>query len=88
MTRPSSGRRCAWSITSPKKVAADIKCAERATFTLDGSRLVSPKVQAQQFASLCQLAPGTYSYRVALSEGPGARPGPERRLEGTITVIE
>ena len=76
-------------VSFDEAVAKDLKCAQRATFTLDGSRLVSPEIQARQFVSLCQLAPGTYGYRVALYSGSGsAPPSPERTLEGTITVTE
>ena len=69
-------------------VAKNLKCAQRTTFTLDGSQLVSPEIQSQQFASLCQFAPGTYAYRLALYEGTGGALDPERTLEGTITVVE
>ncbi len=76
-------------VSFDEAVAQNLKCAQRASFASDGSRLVSPKIQAQQFVSLCQLAPGTYGYRVVLYSGRGAAPpGPERRLEGTITVTE
>lgn len=74
-------------VSFDQAVAQNLKCAGRATFTLDGSRLVSREIQAQQFVSLCKLAPGTYGYRVVLYSGPGAAPpGPNRTLEGTITV--
>jgi hypothetical protein len=75
-------------VSFDRAVAEKIRCAQRASFTLDGDRLASPQIQANQFASLCKLAPGTYEYRVELfaGAGTGGAGGPERTFTGKIVV--
>ncbi len=77
-------------VSFDRSVAEKIRCAQRASFTLDGERLVSPQIQATQFASLCMLAPGSYEYRVELSSGAGTggSGGPERTFTGRVDVRE
>ncbi len=89
----------AWINYSPRSarilfdgsVATKLACRSRASFTIDGDRLVSSRIQGRQFASLCQLAPGEYAYTVELGsstgEGFGAG-GVSRTLKGTIIVTE
>ena len=65
------------------EVGTKLHCKSPSSFTLDGERLVSPKIQGRQFVSLCKLEPGTYAYRVELvASGVSS----DRVLEGTITV--
>lgn len=75
-------------VSFDRSVAEKIACKSRASFTLDGDRLVSPRIQGSSFASLCQLAPGSYDYRVELfaGEGTGGAGTPERTLVGKIVV--
>ena len=58
-------------ISFDAEVAKNLICRSRGTFHLDGPRLVSNDIQATQFASLCNLAPGEYEYRVELRAGLG-----------------
>ena len=68
-------------------VAKKLTCSSRGSFRLTGSRLESGDIQAQQFASLCSLAPGEYRYRVELRAGTGAGGGaPPEAREGTLIV--
>ncbi len=75
-------------VSFDKSVAQKIACKSRASFTLDGERLVSPRIQGSSFASLCMLAPGTYDYRVELfaGDGTGGASVPERTLAGKLVV--
>ena len=70
------------------EVAKKMKCRSATSFTLAGENLVSLDIQGSQFASLCQLAPGEYTYSVELYAGFGSSgfAGVERTLEGRITV--
>ncbi len=70
------------------EVAERMKCRSATSFTLAGDRLVSRDIQASQFASLCQLAPGEYSYKTELYSGSGSSgfAGVDRTLQGRITV--
>ncbi len=70
------------------EVAKRMKCRSATSFTLAGDRLVSRDIQASQFASLCQLAPGEYSYKTELYSGSGSSgfAGVDRTLQGRITV--
>jgi hypothetical protein len=69
-----------------KSVAEKLACAQKPSFQLDGERLVSPRVEGSQFASLCSLEPGEYTYTVGLFTGQG--PTPDRELEGRLIIEE
>ena len=76
-------------IVFDQSVATKLKCRARSSFTLDGGRLVSAPVQGQQFASLCNLAPGEYDYTVELGSGAGqGGGGVSRTLKGRVVVAE
>jgi plastocyanin len=70
-----------------KDVAKKMTCTSKGTFRLDGARLASADIQAQQFASLCSLAPGEYAYTVELRSGAGSSGGGvTNTLDGKIVV--
>lgn len=73
-------------ISFDRDVARHLVCETGQSFQLTGERLVSQKIQALQFASLCQLAPGTYRYQVELASGIGNGGGLWRVLEGSLVV--
>ncbi len=58
-------------ISFDAEVAKNLTCRSKGTFHLTGSRLSTNDIQATQFASLCNLAPGEYEYRVELRAGLG-----------------
>ncbi len=58
-------------ISFDSDVAKSMTCKSISTFHLDGYRLTSNDIQATQFASLCNLAPGEYEYHVELRSGIG-----------------
>lgn len=68
-----------------KDVAKRMTCTSKGTFRINGDRLESENIQAQQFASLCSLAPGDYPYTVELRTGVGAGGGGEG---GVTTTLE
>lgn len=55
-------------------------------FQVVDERLLSPKVQSMQFASLCHLARGEYAYEVETFSGIGTGGGPRRTYKGKILV--
>lgn len=68
-------------------VAKHMVCTTRTSFQLTGQRLESAPIRAQSFASLCQLEPGEYAYKVQLYKGAGGSTQPfDREFEGRITV--
>jgi hypothetical protein len=77
-------------VSFPRDVGKHLTCHSKGSFRLTGDRLESGDIQARQFASLCQLAPGEYSYRVELRSGAGASGGGTvvRSLEGTLVVTK
>ena len=75
-------------ISFDKEVAKHLTCTSPGSFRLDGERLVSGDIQATQFATLCNLAPGEYAYRVTLFSGIGTTAGGEKHLDGKIVVTE
>ena len=93
--RLTTDQALAWVNYSPKiarvsfdrEVAKKMACRSPGAFRLIGDRLESNDIQGRQFASLCKLAPGEYTYRVALFDSYGAVVSPPARmLEGTIVV--
>jgi plastocyanin len=74
-------------VSFDKDVAKHLLCKTRGSFHFVGDRLESGDIQAQQFATLCTLAPGEYTYRVELREGAGGDGVvPTRSFEGRIVV--
>lgn len=55
-------------------------------FQVTEKRLISPKIQSSQFASLCSLARGTYSYEVETFSGIGTGGGRSQTYPGKIIV--
>jgi hypothetical protein len=62
-------------VSFDKDVAKHLTCKSQGSFRLTGDRLESGDIQAQQFATLCNLAPGEYTYRVDLRPGVGTGSG-------------
>ena len=58
-------------ISFDKEVAKRMVCKKEGSFKLTGDRLESTNIQAQQFATLCVLSKGEYSYKVDLFSGAG-----------------
>lgn len=91
-----SGRAIGWinrtsrvaRVSFHRNVARHMVCESDMGFRLNGQQLESPRIQSRQFASLCQLEPGRYTYRVDLRSGAGAMGSPEpvRSFEGTLVV--
>ena len=76
-------------ISFDAEVAKSMVCRSISSFRVDGGRVVSPDIQASQFASLCSLAPGEYEYRVELRPGIGASGvGVGKSFTGKIVVSE
>ncbi len=74
-------------VSFDRSVARNLICTTKGSFRLVGERLVSGAIQARQFASLCQLKPGEYDYRVSLRSGAGGSSAPlDRTLEGKLIV--
>ncbi len=72
-------------VSFDKSVAAKLQCNSRSAFRTIGDRLLSSRIQGSQFASICSLSPGEYTYRVDLYAGPGAGIS-ERSFERKIVV--
>ena len=91
------GQLIAWISYSPSKstvvfersVARSMICHSRVNFSFEEGELRSTPINAGEFASFCQLKPGSYRYKVVrsnASDQPGADAG--RMLEGEIIVGE
>jgi len=91
------GQLIAWISYSPSKstvvfersVARSMICHSRVNFSFEEGELRSAPIHAGEFASFCQLKPGSYRYKVVrsnASDQPGADAG--RMLEGEIIVGE
>ncbi len=74
-------------ISFDKEVAKRMICRKEGSFKLTGDRLESSNIQAQQFATLCVLSKGEYTYKVDLFAGAGGGAGnvPTTR-EGKLIV--
>ncbi len=72
-------------VSFDKSVAAKLKCNSRSAFGVTEDRLVSTRIQGSQFASICNLAPGEYAYRVDLYSHSGDAVS-ARSFEGKIVV--
>jgi hypothetical protein len=92
-----SGQLIAWISYSPSQstviferdVAKSMVCHSRVNFSFEEGELRSAPIDAGEFASFCQLKPGSYRYKVvrsSASDPPGAGAG--RMLEGEIIVGE
>jgi hypothetical protein len=91
------GQLIAWISYSPSKstvvfersVARSMVCHSRVNFSFEEGELRSAPINAGEFASFCELKPGSYSYKVVssnVSDQRGADAG--RMLEGEIVVGE
>ena len=58
-------------ISFDESVAKNISCKTRTSFELINGRLTAANVRQGSFTSLCQLAPGSYEYRVELKRSLG-----------------
>jgi hypothetical protein len=68
------------------EVAKKLTCTSPGSFHVDGDRLVSGDIQATQFVTLCNLAPGEYEYQVTLRSGIGTTQSAEKVIVGRIVV--
>jgi hypothetical protein len=74
-------------VSFPLEVAKGLRCKSRGSFGITGERLVSGKIEGSGLASLCQLAPGTYEYKVELYTGYGpVGENIDRTLDATLIV--
>jgi len=91
------GQLIAWISYSPSKstvvfersVAKSMICHSRVNFSFEEGELRSAPINAGEFASFCQLKPGSYRYKVVRSNASG-QPGADagRMLDGKIIVGE
>jgi len=91
------GQLIAWISYSPSKstvvfersVARSMICHSRVNFSFEDGELRSTPINAGEFASFCQLKPGSYRYKVVRSNASD-QPGADARqmLEGEIIVGE
>jgi hypothetical protein len=77
------------TVVFERSVASSMICHSRVNFSFQEGELRSAPIHAGEFASFCELKPGSYRYEVLRSDGPGAA-GSEagRILEGEIVVAE
>jgi plastocyanin len=91
------GQLIAWISYSPSKstvvfersVAKSMICHSRVNFSFEEGELRSTPINAGEFASFCELKPGSYRYKVVRSNAldpSGAEAG--QMLEGKIVVGE
>lgn len=88
------GQKVAWQsastmpvrISFARDVARSMHCTELVNFSLDEERLRSQLLHAGDVASLCELAPGTYRYRVERDRHSVRRLPLSQRLWGEIVV--
>jgi len=75
-------------VSFDKEVAKHLTCRAASGFSITNGHLASPGIQSMQFASLCDFAPGEYTYRVELFPGIGTTQGSlgNRTFEGKIVV--
>ncbi|MBW2313234.1 MAG: hypothetical protein JRH10_03510 [Deltaproteobacteria bacterium] len=73
-------------VSFAREVAKKLTCTSPGSFRIDGERLISGDIQATQFATLCNLAPGEYDYQVTLRSGIGVGQGGEKTIDGKIVV--
>jgi plastocyanin len=91
------GQLIAWISYSPSKstvvfeqaVARSMICHSRVNFSFEEGELRSAPINAGEFASFCQLKPGSYRYKVVRSNASDpAEADAGRTLEGEIIVGE
>ncbi|MBW2714661.1 MAG: hypothetical protein JRD03_01210 [Deltaproteobacteria bacterium] len=91
------GQLIAWISYSPSKstvvfersVAKSMICHSRVNFSFEEGELRSTPINAGEFASFCQLKPGSYRYKVVRSSAADtAGADADRVLEGEIVVGE
>jgi plastocyanin len=91
------GQLIAWISYSPTKatviferdVAKSMICHSRVNFTFEEGELRSAPINAGEFASFCQLKPGSYRYKVERATAPlPAGADTSQMLEGEIVVGE
>lgn len=91
------GQLIAWISYSPiestvvfeRSVAKSMVCHSRVNFSFQDGELRSAPIDAGEFASFCELKPGSYRYKVVRSHPPGSGGADaDRTLEGEIIVGE
>jgi len=90
------GQLIAWNSYSPsestvvfeRSVAKSMLCHSRVNFSFQEGELRSAPINAGEFASFCELKPGSYRYKVMrpTASGPAAGGDAGRMLEGEIIV--
>ena len=95
--RLTPGQLIAWISYSPsastvvfeRGVAKSMICHSRVNFSFEEGELRSTPINAGEFASFCELKPGSYRYKVVRSDAPDPPGGDAgRTLEGEIVVGE
>ena len=89
-----AGQKVAWQhagsieqrISFDPGTARALHCTEIVSFGLEDGRLVSGFLRSGDMATLCELAPGTYRYRVEAARDAVARPQLSERPRGEIVV--
>jgi len=91
------GQLIAWISYSPsestivfeRSVAKSMVCHNRVNFSFQEGELRSAPIEAGEFASFCELKPGSYHYRIVRVDRSGAAgPAASQTLEGEIVVAE
>ncbi len=91
------GQLIAWISYSPTRatvvferdVAKSMICHSRVNFSFEEGELRSAPIHAGEFASFCQLKPGTYRYKIERAQASGRTAADaDATLEGEIVVGE
>ena len=91
------GQLIAWISYSPTRatvvferdVAKSMICHSRVNFSFEEGELRSAPIHAGEFASFCQLKPGTYRYKIERAQAPDrSAADSDAVLEGEIVVGE
>ena len=77
------------TVVFERDVAKSMICHSRVNFSFEQGELRSAPINAGEFASFCQLKPGSYRYKVERSEASDTEEAdPSQLLEGEIVVGE
>ena len=76
------------TIVFDREVARDMICHSMVNFSIDKDALRSEPIDPGEFASFCELRPGTYPYQVirASQSESGKKTKPLPNLKGEIIV--
>lgn len=91
----AQGTRIAWRSEAPEAmrisfashVARAMRCTSVVNFALDGDRLRSARLETGETAHFCELAPGSYRYRVERDRQSVRRGTISGRMVGNLVVL-